>query len=62
MRSLARNGAAIIMVSSELPELLGMSDRILVMRNGSIAGELPAGAAEDEVMFMATGEKSAVSA
>ena len=32
------------MVSSELPELLGMSDRILVMRNGSIAGELPAGA------------------
>jgi len=60
MRSLARKGAAIIMVSSELPELLGMSDRILVMRNGSIAGELPAGAAEDEVMFMATGEKSAV--
>jgi ABC-type sugar transport system ATPase subunit len=62
MRSLARKGAAIIMVSSELPELLGMSDRILVMRNGSIAGELPAGAAEDEVMFMATGEKSALSA
>ena len=60
MRSLARKGAAIIMVSSELPELLGMSDRTLVMRNGSIAGELPAGAAEDEVMFMATGEKSAV--
>jgi len=62
MRSLARRGAAIIMVSSELPELLGMSDRILVMRNGSIAGELPSGAAEDEVMFMATGEKSALSA
>lgn len=60
MRSLARKGAAIIMVSSELPELLGMSDRILVMRNGSIAGELPAGAAEDEMMFMATGERSAV--
>jgi ribose transport system ATP-binding protein len=50
------------MISSELPELLGMSDRILVMRNGSIQGELPSGATEDDVMFMATGEKAAVPA
>ena len=31
------------MISSELPEVIGMSDRILVMRDGTIAGELPAG-------------------
>ena len=31
------------MVSSELPEVIGMSDRILVMRDGRLAGELPAG-------------------
>lgn len=37
---LARNGVAIIMVSSELPEILGMSDRIMVMSRGQIAGEL----------------------
>ena len=35
------------MISSELPELIGMSDRILVMRDGRIAGELPAGAERD---------------
>jgi ABC-type sugar transport system ATPase subunit len=62
MRELARKGAAVIMISSELPELIGMSDRIIVMRNGTIAGELPAGATEDQVMFVATGEKETVSA
>ena len=56
MRELARAGAAIIMISSELPEVIGMSDRILVMRDGSIAGELPAGPTEPEVMLLATGE------
>ena len=39
MNELARQGTAIIMISSELPEVLGMSDRILVMREGEIAGE-----------------------
>lgn len=39
MNSLVQNGAAVIMVSSEMPELLGMSDRILVMRKGRIAAE-----------------------
>ncbi len=39
MNELVRQGAAIIMISSELPEILGMSDRILVMRDGQIAGE-----------------------
>jgi ribose transport system ATP-binding protein len=56
MRELARAGAAILMISSELPEVIGMSDRLLVMRNGSIAGELPAGPTEAEVMLPATGE------
>jgi rhamnose transport system ATP-binding protein len=40
MRELAERGLAIIMISSELPEILGMSDRIAVMRNGAIAGLL----------------------
>jgi ribose transport system ATP-binding protein len=55
VRQLARDGAAVLMVSSELPELLGMSDRIVVMRDGRIAGELPAGATEQDVVALAVG-------
>ncbi|MBD0843843.1 sugar ABC transporter ATP-binding protein [Streptomyces sp. TRM68416] len=55
VRRLARDGAAVLMVSSELPELLGMSDRIVVMRDGRIAGELPAGASEENVVALAVG-------
>ena len=44
------------MVSSELPEVIGMSDRILVMSDGRIAGELPAGTSEEAVLQLATGE------
>ena len=40
MQDLAERGTAILMISSELPEILGMSDRIAVMRGGSIAGVL----------------------
>ncbi|WP_226780612.1 sugar ABC transporter ATP-binding protein [Oceaniglobus trochenteri] len=40
MRRLSDRGAAIIMISSEMPELLGMSDRILVLAEGRVAGEL----------------------
>jgi rhamnose transport system ATP-binding protein len=40
MQELAERGAAILMISSELPEVLGMSDRIAVMRHGTIAGTL----------------------
>jgi ABC-type sugar transport system ATPase subunit len=39
MTELAAQGIAIIMISSEMPELIGMSDRILVMSNGRIRGE-----------------------
>ncbi|MCC8245620.1 sugar ABC transporter ATP-binding protein [Saccharothrix luteola] len=55
LRDLARNGVAILMISSELPELIGMSDRVLVVHEGAIAGELPAGAGEEAVMGLATG-------
>jgi ribose transport system ATP-binding protein len=45
----------VLMVSSELPELLGMSDRIIVMHDGRIAGELSAGATEEDVVALAVG-------
>ena len=38
--TLAANGAAVIMISSEMPEILGMSDRVMVMRQGRVAGIL----------------------
>ena len=41
MRDLARDGMAILMISSELPELIGMSDRILVMRDGRSPASCP---------------------
>ncbi|VEJ57389.1 sugar ABC transporter ATP-binding protein [Arachnia propionica] len=56
MSMLAQQGKAIIMVSSELPEVLGMSDRILVMHEGRISGELSREEANQEsVMHLATG-------
>jgi ribose transport system ATP-binding protein len=41
MNELVKEGAAILMISSELPEVIGMSDRIYVMREGRIAAEIP---------------------
>jgi len=56
MNELAAKGVAIIMISSELPEILGMSDRILVMHEGRIAGELSrAEANQESIMHLATG-------
>lgn len=40
LRELAKNGIGIILISSELPEIIGMCDRVLVMREGRITGEL----------------------
>jgi ribose transport system ATP-binding protein len=55
MRRLTAAGVAILLISSELPEILGMSDRILVMHNGEIAGELShAEATEEKIMELAT--------
>jgi ribose transport system ATP-binding protein len=59
IRGLANDGVAVMMISSELPEVIGMSDRILVMRQGAIAGELGPGPEESEIMFLATGERDA---
>jgi len=56
MNRLAEKGVAIVMISSELPEILGMSDRILVMHEGRIAGELSREeATQEKIMHLATG-------
>ncbi len=57
IRKLAREGVAVLMISSELTELIGMADRILVMREGALAGELPAGASEQDIMHLAAVEE-----
>jgi ABC-type sugar transport system ATPase subunit len=57
IRELADNGAAILMISSEMPELLRMSDRILVMHEGDLVGEMSrAEASEERVVACASGE------
>ncbi|AYM14750.1 MULTISPECIES: sugar ABC transporter ATP-binding protein [Agrobacterium] len=56
MCEFARQGLAIIMISSELPEILGMSDRVVVMAEGRVAGELTRSEANQEsIMRLATG-------
>ncbi|MHC5232581.1 sugar ABC transporter ATP-binding protein [Brucella sp. LJL56] len=56
LRELARSGIGIIVISSEMPELLGLSDRLLVVREGHIAGELSAAAmSEEAVIRLASG-------
>src|SRR5690606_24151711 len=56
MSELAAQGVAILMISSELPEILGMSDRILVMREGRITGEFSREeATQEKIMAAATG-------
>jgi ribose transport system ATP-binding protein len=59
MSELARAGAAILMVSSELPELMHVADRIVVMRQGRISGELPRGCTQEEIMKLAVMESAA---
>jgi len=57
MNRLTARGAGILMISSELPEVLGMSDRILVMRQGRIVAEMPAaGASQEQVLRAALGQ------
>ncbi len=54
---LAKEGMAIIMISSDLPEVLGMADRVLVMHEGKLTAELSrAEATEEAIMFAATGQ------
>jgi len=54
LRELAREGVAIVLISSELPEVLSLADRILVMREGCMAGEIPrAEATEERILRLA---------
>lgn len=60
INELTASGHAVLMISSDLPEVLGMSDRVLVMAQGRIAGELPADeATQDAVMALAVGTPAA---
>lgn len=56
MRDLARQGAGILMISSDLPEVIGAADRIVVMLAGRISAEFPQGATEHDIMHAATDE------
>ena len=58
LSELAASGLAVLMISSDLPEVLGMADRILVMREGRLVGELSREqAGEEAVMSLATGQR-----
>ena len=57
MSELAGQGVAVLMISSELPEVLGMADRVLVMHEGRLTGELSRAEADEEsVIRLATGQ------
>ena len=51
INQLASEGKGIILISSELPEILGVCDRIYVMRDGKIVGEMPASEASQEIIM-----------
>jgi ABC-type sugar transport system ATPase subunit len=51
IRRLAASGTTVIAVSSELPELIGMSDRILIMHEGRLSGEVQAAEADEEILL-----------
>ena len=59
MGELSRQGKAILLISSDLPEVLALSDRIFVMREGRIAGRFSrAEATPEKVMAAATGQEA----
>ncbi len=56
LNQLSDEGVAIIMISSELPEILGMSDRVIVIHEGEINGEMPtAEATQEKLLYLAAG-------
>ena len=59
MIDMAKRGIAIIMISSEMPELIGMSDRVIVMANGKVTGELQGeeAKAQETILKLALGGK-----
>mgnify|MGYP001087841749 FL=1 len=58
MGNLAMQGYAIILISSEMPEILGMSDRVIIMCNGRVTGELSRSEATQEGILELAMEKS----
>ena len=57
INQMAADGVAVIMISSELPELMGMSDRYVIMADGKVVGELSrAEGTEDKIMELAVSE------
>jgi ribose transport system ATP-binding protein len=56
---LAKNGAAVIFISSELPELIAIAHRMVIFREGRTVGELPRGASEEEILHLCYAEESA---
>jgi ABC-type sugar transport system ATPase subunit len=60
IREQAEQGLAVLMISSDLPEALALSDRILVMREGTVVAEFEGkSATQEQVMFAATGQGAA---
>ncbi|MFA6508644.1 MAG: ATP-binding cassette domain-containing protein, partial [Treponemataceae bacterium] len=58
LAELARKGTSLILISSEMEEIIGMCDRVVVMREGGVAGELEGDAVrEHDIMYLATGIK-----
>jgi ribose transport system ATP-binding protein len=56
MRQLAEQGVGIILISSDMPEIIGMSDRVIVMHEGCISGELSgSNITEENIMTLASG-------
>jgi ribose transport system ATP-binding protein len=63
MEELAATGASVLFVSSDLEEILGMSDRVLVLHEGRLSGELPRNElSEEAVMRLATAAQSEATA
>jgi rhamnose transport system ATP-binding protein len=61
LSQLAKEGMAIIMISSDLPEVIGMADRVLVMHEGKLTAELSRSeATEEAIMFAATGQPGSI--
>jgi ABC-type sugar transport system ATPase subunit len=59
MSRLAEQGVGVLMISSDLPEVLGVSDRIIVMHEGLAVGEFSRSeATQDKIMHVATGGKA----
>jgi D-xylose transport system ATP-binding protein len=58
INQITRQGKAVVLVSSELPELMGMSDRILMLHEGRIGGVFSAGASQEELLAAAMGSRA----